>query len=146
MSPDALKIDADSIGLSPESVETLYELAYRLYEGGKYEDSEKAFRFLTSVAAFDKKNWMGLGASLQMQKAYEQAIQAYMIASILDPAEAMVHLHIADCLFAQGKAQEALRALNTAESIAKKHAHAAALIEQIQFLRTCWESSCVSNV
>lgn len=124
--------------LSPESIEALYEVAYRLYEGGKFEDAEHAFRFLTTIDPLVKKNWMGLGASLQMRKKTAKALEAYSVAAVIDESDPYVSLHAADCFFALDSKEGAFAALEAAEAIAKENNKHHQLLEKIMIMRQRW--------
>jgi type III secretion system low calcium response chaperone LcrH/SycD len=90
------------------------------YKQGKYQEAVGLFRILTMAHIKNRKYWMGLGAALQMQKEYGQAIEAYELAAALDPVDPRVHLHAADCFFAQKKRKEGLFALDCAERALKQ--------------------------
>src|SRR5262245_31055472 len=103
-----MKIQANYKQLSGESIEALYHIAYTQYKQGKYEDAVGVFRFLTLNDTRSRKHWMGLGASLQMQKKYNEAIEAYELAAALDPTDPHVHIYASDCCFAQKMTKEGL--------------------------------------
>jgi|688.fasta_scaffold20241_6 type III secretion system low calcium response chaperone LcrH/SycD len=101
--------------LSSGSVEALYSLAYMHYKQGKYQEAVGLFRLLTMSSIKSKKHWMGLAASLQMLKQYQEAVRAYEMAAALDPTDPYIHIYAADCFFAQTMVQEGLFALDCAE-------------------------------
>lgn len=124
--------------LSPESIEGLYSLAYQYYECGKYPESSKFFRFLTLIGTQEKKHWMGLGASLKMQKDYEQAVQAYSVAAVLDPKDPYIHVWAADCLFAMNQIEKGLKGINTAIKMAKMKKAYHPLLPELELIREAW--------
>lgn len=97
----------DLKGLSDESMEAFYSVAYNLYENGKFEDSAKIFRFLCFLDHYNKKYYMGYGACHQMLKQYEQAIETFTYASILDTNDPTPPLYAADCHLALGNLKAA---------------------------------------
>jgi type III secretion system low calcium response chaperone LcrH/SycD len=101
--------------LTKEAQEASYYLAHTFYRQGKYEEASSLFRMLTLAGPTTRKFWMGLGASLQMNKDYKEALNAYELAARLDPTDPHVHLYAADCFFTQGEAEEGLFALDCAE-------------------------------
>lgn len=126
--------------MTKESFEALYHFAYSHYKQGKYEDAVGLFRFLTIHDTNTRKHWMGLGAALQMQKKYDDAIEAYELAAALDPRDPYVHIYAADCFFAQNRTKDGLfalgcgeRALNLQKEPDKNlHAH-------IALMRMAWD-------
>src|SRR5262249_44681791 len=82
---------------------------------GKYGEATALFRTLTVESPRGRKFWMGLGASLQMDKNYQDALYAYELAALLNPDDPQVHIRAADCFFTQGLAKEGLLALDCAE-------------------------------
>ncbi|MEI2740862.1 MAG: SycD/LcrH family type III secretion system chaperone [Candidatus Competibacter sp.] len=94
-------------GLNRQDFETLYSVAYHLFNQGKYDDAENIFKFLCFYNHLEKKNWMGLGSSRQMRKDFDGAIQAYSFLALLDVANPYPPLHAGDCYLALGKLEEA---------------------------------------
>jgi type III secretion system low calcium response chaperone LcrH/SycD len=94
---------------TPELAKTLYLFAYRLYQDSKYNDAVQFFRFLTLIDPYSAKYWKGLGASLQMLKQYEKAIEAYSSAVLMEktPSDDYLHEHIAECYSALGQSKKA---------------------------------------
>jgi len=103
---------------SEQSTEALYAFGYGFYENGKYENAVQFFRFLTLVDPKKKKYWMGLGASYQMLKDDECALQCYGAAAILDQNDPFTHFHAAECFFSLGKRELGCEALHSAETVA----------------------------
>lgn len=126
--------------LTEGSAETLYHFAYMQYKQGKYQEATGLFRLLTVSNPKNKKYWMGLGASLQMEKEYDQAIAAYELAVAIDPSDPLVHLQAADCFFAQEKQKEGLFALDCAEralqQLPEKDKN---LMSRIDWMRQAWK-------
>lgn len=101
--------------LTQDSIEALYFTAFGCYNQGKFEDATGYFRLLTTADPKTKKHWMGLGASLQMQKKFQRAIEAYEVAVALEPSDPYVHFHAAHCLQSLGNTKDALFALDCAK-------------------------------
>jgi type III secretion system low calcium response chaperone LcrH/SycD len=132
------------MNVSQDSIEALYFIAYGCYNQGKYDDAVYYFRTLTSLDTRTKKHWMGLGASLQMQKNYQKAIEAYENAAAIDPTDPYVHFHAADCLHSQGNIQDALFALsccNRAISLNAPSDQLNNLFKHIKLMSKCWKAS-----
>ena len=97
----------DLHGLSKKDLEVIYSLAHSMYTTEKYEDSEKVFLFLCFNDHLDKRFWMGLAATQQMLKKYEEAVQNYTMAAFLDIEDPMIPMNSAWCMLALGRLEEA---------------------------------------
>ncbi|MFQ5729196.1 MAG: SycD/LcrH family type III secretion system chaperone [Waddliaceae bacterium] len=104
--------------LSPEALEDFYAFGYGLYDSGQYENAMHYFRFLTLVDMQNRKHWMGLGASYQMLKEYDRALQSYGYAALLDENDPNAHFHAAECFFANNQAEPGNQALSSAKTAA----------------------------
>ena len=124
----------------PAAVEEIYECAYHLYTAGKYAESEKVFRILTSMDSFNINYWIGLGASLQLQSKHQQAVDVFGAAALIDADEInpFPHLHAAECLHLLGKDSLAITALDSAILIASKTEKHHSLLSQLRFLHERW--------
>jgi len=85
-------------GIDDDQMEALYGIAYNYYSADKLEDAIRTFSMLAMLNPYDSKYWKGLGASLQVQKHYEKAAEAYGMAAttagIHDPTP---HFHAGEC-------------------------------------------------
>lgn len=90
----------DVKGMSEQELEAVYTVAYNLYGQNRNAEAEKLFRFLCLYGHLDKRFWMGLGACLQQQQKYEEAVQAYSYMAILDVENPYPPLHAAYCYLA----------------------------------------------
>jgi type III secretion system low calcium response chaperone LcrH/SycD len=97
----------DLRGLTDETMEAIYSVAYNLYQNGKFEDALKIFQFLCFYDHYNKKYYMGLGACRQMLKQYAEAIDTFTYASILDSSDPTPPLYAADCHLALGNLEAA---------------------------------------
>jgi type III secretion system low calcium response chaperone LcrH/SycD len=102
----------DAHAISDEEMEAIYSVAYNLYENGKYDDALQVFKFLCFFDHMEKKYWLGLGAVRQMLRQYDDAVNAYSMAAMLDIDDPAPASHAADCLLLAGKKEEAESALN----------------------------------
>lgn len=118
----------------------LYSLGYHCYESGKYAEATHFFTTLTKIDGKNPKGWIGLAASLQMQKLYDEALLAYSTAAVLDPNDPEIFFHAANCCFSLEYVSEALKALDAAENIAKKMPESGAMIQQFTTLREAWSN------
>lgn len=128
----------DMYGLSGEQLEPMYALGFSLYNQARWSEALKVFSFLTYHSHLEQRFHVARAACLQMLKQYENALQAYGLGYVLDASDPSVSLHIAECLLALGKKEDARGVLeNVAEltqgnaafaQIGKKGAALAALI------------------
>ncbi len=126
--------------LPKESLEELYEDGYLFYEAGKFTEALNHFRLLTLFEAHHPRNWMGLGASHQMLRQFEQALEAYRIALLLDPENPSICVHASECYFGLNEIKHGLEALKYAEAIADNKDHYKPLISQLAFIRKRWSN------
>ena len=124
--------------IPPEQREDLYAYAYALYENGNYEEASNLFRFLTLVDPQTPRNWMGLAASLQLEKKFEKALEAYTFTLMLDCDNPYVYIHAADCYFGLNQKDMALEAIKHARSIAKRDEKYKSLVPQLTLMRKRW--------
>ena len=110
------------LGMKESMVEARYALAHRLYAGGKYEDAEALFRWLTTYAGDNETYWMGLGACRQALENYDGALEAYQMAaldsSLQDPAP---FYYSGICLIRQGRTEDAVVSLKAAVTLGDRN-------------------------
>ncbi len=115
-----------------------YEIAYFSYINGKYEKAEGFFRVLTNLKSNNATYWYGLGATLQMQRKYVEALEAYLAATVLDPKNHEYYLHAAICMHDQGKTKEAYQTVKAGLKVAK-HNKDSAYVERFKLLQERWK-------
>lgn len=104
----------DMLGVTEESIESLYSQAYLLYNTGRYRDAIQVFRLLIMLNPMESKYTMGLAASLHMLKEYKGASAAYSLVSILDPENPIPYYHASDCYIQSGDKLSAIAMLEMA--------------------------------
>ena len=84
----------EASGISKETIEAGYGLAFSLYNSGNFKDAETMFQALVIYDHTDSRHWMGLGGCRQMNGKLELAIESYNMAAfqsaLSDPAP-MLH-------------------------------------------------------
>lgn len=135
-----MKTNREKPGKYLEDVKQYYDTAYRFFTSGKYLEAEEIFTLLTVLDTMNVDYWMGLGATLQMQKKFKEAVDAYGAAALLDTQEKtpLPHAHAAECLWELNEVDKAASAINSALIIAKKDKKHHALIEKLQLLNKRW--------
>ncbi len=107
-------------GFSDEQMEAIYSIGYNLYQVGKYQDAVQVFSWLGVFNPFMSKYWLGLGASLQMLKNFENALNAYAVAAITSvPEDPVPHLHAGECYLGMDNLDEAAKAFQMAVDFSK---------------------------
>ncbi|MDR2637109.1 MAG: SycD/LcrH family type III secretion system chaperone [Zoogloeaceae bacterium] len=131
----------DAAGVTVETLEAGYGLAYNLYNAGNYTEAEKLFSALCIYNHQDTRFWMGLGGSRQAGGNLAGAIDAYNMASIAsalgDPAPSV---HAGICYLKQGDTENAAALFDAAQEFGQPdnslhqsyRERARALLEQIR--------------
>jgi type III secretion system low calcium response chaperone LcrH/SycD len=101
----------ESFGVEKSEMELLYFEAYQAYQKDLFQEALELFRWLTILNPFEKKYWLGLGASQQLKTSYEPALKAYAIAYLLDCYDPFPHFHAFECYLALKDYPEAEKAL-----------------------------------
>lgn len=127
------------------NLEQLYTHAHTLYNAFQAEEATQAFGLLIAMDPFSPIFWMGLGASRQMNKEFEKALQAYALASLLDDQDPSPHYHAAQSYLALQNEQEALKALNLAEALIQQNPTHNSMQEGIVRLRECCKTKRYPN-
>ncbi len=105
--------------ISTERMRLYYRDAYSFYEQQHYSEAADSFRALVILDPFTKKYWMGLGAALQMREAYEKALRAYAMVTLLDRHDPYPHYYAYQCLEKLRKNEDATYALALANELAQ---------------------------
>jgi type III secretion system low calcium response chaperone LcrH/SycD len=98
----------ESIGLSAGVIEYFYSQGYRLYLIRKYEDALRYFHLLFLFEPANPRYSLALGATYQMMKDYEHAVQWYMTLSIIDTSSPMPFYYMSDCALKRGDPYSAI--------------------------------------
>lgn len=134
-----LKQSSDSFPqLSEDTLATIYAFGCNFYDNGKYREASDFFRFLTYADAFNRKYWMALAATYQMQKKYKEAIEYYSVAAVQNPEDPYAHFYAADCFLALGQVDQAKIALDSAEKTAKLTDNHANLLSHVALIQAAW--------
>ena len=104
---------------SLEDLSVIYSVAYTLYQAGDYKEAITVFQRLASHDPLTVKHWMGLAASLQMEKEFDESLKAWAMASIISPKDPLPHFHAAECFLALGNEVEGRKAMNEVRSLIK---------------------------
>jgi type III secretion system low calcium response chaperone LcrH/SycD len=115
----------DLRGFTDSHYELMYAKAHQLYTLEQYEEAGKVFGFLATNNPYDLRFMMGLGAALQMQGKYADAIGSYTMCIALDMQNPVPVFHVAECLSALGQTDDAKEMLAAVVERASQPAHQA---------------------
>ena len=109
--------------LPEEKIKELHALAHYHYTKQHYAEATTYYRILAAARPLESKFWKGLGACQQMGHAYQDAIECYASAQLLngDQPDPYLYIHAADCYFALKQKAEGLGALESARQWAQKY-------------------------
>ena len=99
------------LGIRADDFEQLYALGHGFYQQARYEEASRIFGFLALHDHMEPRFILALGASLQMTGRYEEAVRVYTVAVVLDPADPVPTFHLAECLIALERIQDAVEGL-----------------------------------
>ncbi|WP_420420497.1 SycD/LcrH family type III secretion system chaperone [Simkania sp.] len=118
---------------SNKDLSVLYTLAYNLYQSGDYDQAKEIFHQLVLSKPLKQKYWLGLGACLQLEKQYEEALKAWGMASILDGYDPLPHFHAAECNFALNDFEQGCEALKASKKLlTPEHHQLSAKVAQLE--------------
>jgi len=111
---------AGMAGMTEDECEALYTLGHGLYEKGRYADALKVLAYLVALNHGEYRYVMALGAAAQALGKYEDALQQYMAAALLEPFEPLAALHGAQCLLELGHHGQVLQSCDLAIAICQQ--------------------------
>ncbi len=127
------------LGFSDNSIECLYGVAYTYYNQGKFTEGEQLFRLLVLVDPLKKKYWMGLAGSQHLNEHFDDALQSYAMAGLLEGGgDPYPHFHAADCYVSLENYPEAIKALDAAVACLNEGTDDPQLRQRIGYLHNAW--------
>ena len=98
----------EAAGVSKETIEAGYGLAFSLYNSGNFKDAETMFQALCIYNHNDERFWMGLGGCRQMNNKLDEAIDAYGMATLMGAlASPAPSVHAGLCYLKKGDKENA---------------------------------------
>ncbi|MCW7554816.1 SycD/LcrH family type III secretion system chaperone [Endozoicomonas gorgoniicola] len=110
---------AEANNISRSMLETIYGTGYNQYTTGHYEEAARVFQYLCLYDQWNPRNYLCMGACLQMMHLYAQAIKCYTFAFRLDAGNPLPLIYIADCNMALDRIEKAKEIYKTALKLAK---------------------------
>lgn len=97
----------DATGVSDETLEEIYTLAYGYYNRGKYKESVSLFQFLAGASPSNYKYVYGLASSYHQLEVYDEAAAGFYLALYLEPNNPLPAYYTTDCFLKQEFIEEA---------------------------------------
>ncbi|WP_159910924.1 SycD/LcrH family type III secretion system chaperone [Pantoea sp. 18069] len=98
-------------GYTDDEYEALYALGHNHYSQQRYLDAAKCFGFLVAHKSLEPRFMNAFASCMQMLKRYQEAIQYYSTASVLDLEDPLPTFHTAECFIALEMPEQAREAL-----------------------------------
>lgn len=97
----------DVNGVSNDTMNDVYKLAYDFYHHGKLNDAESLFRFLCIYDFYNPEYAMGLAAVYQLKKDYQKAIDFYALSYSLSKDDYRPMFYAGQCNLMQRRVVQA---------------------------------------
>ena len=97
----------EATGVSDETLEEIYSLAYGFYNQGRYEESIALFQLLAGCAPTHYKYVLGLASSYHQINAYEEAAAGFLLALQLEVTNPIPAYYAADSFLKREMQEEA---------------------------------------
>ncbi|WP_202147860.1 tetratricopeptide repeat protein [Escherichia coli] len=100
---------AELHGITTDTLESMYSIAFDFYQKEKLEEAELFFKFLC-IYDFKNSNYLkGYAAVCQLQKKYEKALELYhMSLNMNNECDFSIIYHIGQCLMGLKKIESAM--------------------------------------
>jgi type III secretion system low calcium response chaperone LcrH/SycD len=125
-----------------DQIREMHAIAYFLYGQRRYLDASHHFRLLCTARPGESKYWKGLGACFQMLKEYQEALNCYAAAQLINEknTDPYLYLHAADCYIGLNETKLALKALKAARKrgLAVKDQR---VLEHVKIMQDIWSKS-----
>lgn len=85
------------LGISEKTIEFFYQEGRRCYQHAHYIDASDIFYTISLLSPGKFNVWLSLGLAEKMASHYDKALQAFAMASILDPISPFPHIQSSEC-------------------------------------------------
>lgn len=135
-----MSAQASYLTLSDEETERFYAYGFAQYRSGNWAEAADIFRLLCTRKPLEPRFWFALGATLQEANSYQEALNAWAMAALLNKEDPYPHFHAAECCLSLRLEQDAAKALaETVLRVGLDPNHP--LREKISLLRRQWRLS-----
>lgn len=94
-------------GVPDRVMDGIYAHAYEFYQAGRLDDAETFFRFLCLYDSYNPEYMMGLAATLQQKRQYQNAIDLYSSLMVVAKNDYRPVLHSGQCYLFLKNTEEA---------------------------------------
>jgi tetratricopeptide (TPR) repeat protein len=119
------------LSLSNPTLLWMYQLARECFEEEKHQEAQDIFFLLVLLNPMVRDYWMALGFAYEARCLYDNALEAFSFASLLDPEHAPSRYQSASVYLLQGEFEDALAELEVLDEIIDK--------QNLTFLRPQYE-------
>lgn len=98
---------AQTRGITADECEAMYTYGHSLYGQGKYEEALKIFARLVTYKHMESRYQMALASAMQMTGRYEEALQQYIVVTVMRLDDPVPVFHSAQCQLALGQTEKA---------------------------------------
>jgi len=131
----------DLLGLCPERVALLTEMAYVFFQEGRYEEARIMFEGLVALDMNNPYFYRALGAVAQRTGKNDTAVRYYQRALKLNESEPEVWANMGEILLVEGELERALGCLEKAETLFRLHHPRAPQRRRVQALLKNYRSA-----
>lgn len=103
----------DLKGIKKSDCEVVYAIAHSFYSQARYRDAYPLFGWLLYMKPYERRFVTACAACEQMLKKYDMAASHYLTAALLDLQDAQPLFHMAECLIAGGRFEDAQEPLDS---------------------------------
>jgi len=97
----------DLLDVSEEELESIYSIAYNLYQSNRLDDAEKLFQLLITYNHYNVNYYLGLGGCRQAKGMHKEAADTYSLAVLFDVEDPRLPYYAAECHLALGDLESA---------------------------------------
>ncbi len=115
------KVFQDVLGFSADDVSKLFQQAIAFLHQHRFDEAIIAFRFLIRINPYICDFWIGLGAALQSQGAYAEALANYLVAETMDPVRIDTYGYAVDVCLEMHDITQAKTVLKSGYTYIKNH-------------------------
>ncbi|RJG42768.1 SycD/LcrH family type III secretion system chaperone [Motilimonas pumila] len=85
------------LDVTDDELDSIYMVAYNLYQSCRYDDAEKLFQLLVTYNHYNISYYLGLGGCRQAKEKYQEAADTYSIAVLFDADDPRLPFHAGEC-------------------------------------------------
>ncbi|WP_187394986.1 SycD/LcrH family type III secretion system chaperone [Pigmentiphaga aceris] len=107
-----------ALDITEDEREAMYQLGYGFHQQGRYSEAFKAFSMLVIWDHLEPRYLVALASTCQMLGRYADALQHYMMATLISLDDPVPPFHCAECLIVLERLPEAIDSLELVLNLA----------------------------